>query len=64
MKNKLAADSRLGNVSIEFLDKEIDSYALTVLIECLETIASDFSEPPSKIQKGMRKNGNIRKNTK
>ena len=62
MKNKQAADSRLGNASIEFIDKEIDSAALIALVECLEAVASDFSEPPSEEQKGMRENGNIRKN--
>ena len=63
MKSKQTADERLSNASIEFLDKEIDSFVLNVLVECLETVASDFLNPPSEKQEGMRENGNIRKNT-
>jgi len=64
MKIKQAADKRLDNVSIEFLNKEVDSLTLNVLIECLEQVANDFYEPPSETEKGMRENGNIRKNKK
>jgi len=58
-------DVRIDNAVVEFLDREIDSPAWSVLAEYLEIIANDFNEPlPPANKKGIRENGTIRKNKK
>jgi hypothetical protein len=62
---KAATDIRITNAVVEFIDRDIDSYALNALAECMEILSSgEYSEPPPQTNmKGMRNDGNDREDT-